>query len=93
MCDTFRKFAEVYAHRGGLDLRFAPMEDVAPSSPVNIAAAGHLKGLRALTAEEGSLVDTMPVFNMEIQSLARMPYWFNVCLHAHRVRLDGRNDI
>lgn len=94
MCRYFRSLAGVYAMRDDIDIRFSPMSEVSPVHPINKAAAGHFKGLHQLTKMDspdwGSKAPerVRGVMGLSLMELARRPYWFNVCMHAYKIRLE-----
>eukprot|EP00960_Hanusia_phi_P054155 762559-Hanusia_phi.AAC.4 len=88
-CDTFRQLAAVYAQRDDLDLRFVGMEQVDRTHPVNLAAATHFRALSFLNAGDSKPESPLLVLDMDVQGMSRMHYWFNVCLHAHRIRVQA----
>lgn len=91
MSKYFRDLVAVYTTKPDNDIRIPPMHSIHHTSPINHATADHFNALRDVTRMgRPEWNKTTKDFSMELslESLRTRPYWFNVCLHAHKIRLE-----
>jgi len=96
MCSNFRDLVAVYTRKPTNDIRFLPMDSIHPTTRINTSAAEHFHAVRDITRmgrPSWNRENPQTIMEIPIQDLCRRPYWFNVCLHAHKIRLEEANII